>query len=198
MKKLVGLLLCGGESKRMGTDKGLIKLGNKTWAETIYDQLQSLVEITLISINPSQIDTYKELFPTQNQIIDSNFQVKGPLAGILSVFKQYSQDDFIVLACDMIDIKFNLLQEIISIYYSRQDEDFEAFVFQTDQGIQPLAAIYTSKLLEKVYHLYLNKQLQKMSLKHVLEIGNNLIINCDLNKEAQFKNRNCVEELNGF
>jgi molybdenum cofactor guanylyltransferase len=193
MKKLVGLLLCGGESKRMGTDKGLMKQGNKTWAETIYYQLQSLVETTLISINSTQIETYKELFPSQNQIMDVDFQVKGPLAGILSVYQQYNHNDFIVLACDMIDIKTNLLQEIITIYNSRQDEDFDAFVFQTEQGIQPLAAIYTSKLLEKVYNLVLNRQLRKMSLKHILELGNNLIINCDVDKEAQFKTRNCKE-----
>ena len=35
MKDILGVLLCGGKSKRIGSDKGLKKIDDKTWAEPI-------------------------------------------------------------------------------------------------------------------------------------------------------------------
>ncbi len=39
---MIGLILCGGQSSRMGSDKGLLKLEAKTWAQTAIDKMEIL------------------------------------------------------------------------------------------------------------------------------------------------------------
>ncbi len=36
---IVGVVICGGQSSRMGSDKGLLKLEAKTWAQTAIDKM---------------------------------------------------------------------------------------------------------------------------------------------------------------
>ena len=39
---MLGIVLCGGNSSRMGSDKGLLNLQAKTWAQTSIDKFASI------------------------------------------------------------------------------------------------------------------------------------------------------------
>ena len=67
---MFGLILCGGKSSRMGTDKGLLKLEAKTWAQTAVDKFAELNIPVKLSVNKEQYAEYSSVFPIADLIID--------------------------------------------------------------------------------------------------------------------------------
>ena len=51
MENLLGVVLCGGQSKRMGSDKGLLVKDGKPWAMCIADKLEKAALPVVVSIN---------------------------------------------------------------------------------------------------------------------------------------------------
>jgi molybdopterin-guanine dinucleotide biosynthesis protein A len=52
---MTGLLLCGGKSSRMGSDKGLLSAEGITWAATAYNKLSTVASLIFISVNDEQL-----------------------------------------------------------------------------------------------------------------------------------------------
>ncbi len=95
--KLYGLILSGGKSTRMGSDKGLIEYHGIPQREYLYKLAQTVCEKTFLSIRSEQ---ETELGSEYNYIIDKN-EYKGPLNGILSAHREYPKVAWLVLACDL-------------------------------------------------------------------------------------------------
>src|SRR5688572_17949633 len=99
---MLGIILSGGQSSRMGQDKGLLKLEAKTWAQTAIDKLSILNFPVKISVNRSQFSQYAEVFSPADLIEDNEtLSLKGPLLGVLSAHVHYPDEDLFILACDM-------------------------------------------------------------------------------------------------
>jgi molybdopterin-guanine dinucleotide biosynthesis protein A len=75
--EIEGVILAGGESKRMGTNKSLIELHNKPLIEHVYDRL--IEQVSDVSINTNQPI---KIFPKNIQFQDRILNNPGPLAGI--------------------------------------------------------------------------------------------------------------------
>ncbi len=186
--KLLAVVMCGGKSLRMGTDKGLLKTGAKTWAELAVDKLEVLHTSVYISINDSQFDEYKELF-TLDQLVFDEVEVPGPLCGLLSVHSKFPDYDLLIMACDMQDIKEETLSNLKSIYEDKSGEhDF--MVFSNQGELEPLLGVYTAEGLAKIFKLFLARKLDRFSMKHVLEIGNTYITELSSAQYEEFRNYN--------
>lgn len=204
---MTGVILCGGQSTRMGTDKGLLKAPlppqggylneANTWAQTAVDKLVKLLLPVVISVNKNQYADYATVFSTKQLITDNDsLQLKGPLAGLLSVHLQHSSEDLLLLACDMPLIETDLLKELISIY--RQSNTPDAFVYKNDNEPEPLCGIYKASGLKHILQLYQTNQLPKHSMKYMLEHINTHLIPLTDDKKKCFHNFNAHAELNGL
>ncbi|MBA6314981.1 molybdenum cofactor guanylyltransferase [Cellulophaga baltica] len=107
--KLYGLVLSGGKSTRMGTDKGLIAYHGIPQRDYIYKLLEEVCDATFLSIREDQAATIPENF----QIITDENEFKGPFNGILSAHKKYPKVAWLVLACDLPLIDVKALKELI-------------------------------------------------------------------------------------
>ena len=75
-KNITGIILAGGKSSRMGTDKGFVMYKNKAFIQHIIEAIHPLVdEIIIVSNNPDY-DVFK--LKRVNDIIEN----AGPLAGV--------------------------------------------------------------------------------------------------------------------
>ena len=194
---MLGVLLCGGLSTRMGSDKGLLKLQETTWAQTAVDKLNSFQLPVVISINKLQKDSYSSLFPDNELITDNDYlELQGPLCGVLSVHLKYPNDDLFILACDMPLMETDLLKELILQY--NHEKSFDAFVYSNDGQPEPLCGIYKSSGLAHVFHLYQTNQLLKHSMKFMLDHIATRTIGLPDDKKNCFRNFNAHAELNGL
>ncbi|TKB97591.1 molybdenum cofactor guanylyltransferase [Pedobacter cryophilus] len=186
MINLKGLVLAGGESKRMGTDKGLKSKDGEYWVNIVANKLANITLPVKVSINITQLESYQNLFQKDDLILDQ-ITIPGPLRGILSAHLKYPEQNWLVLACDMIDMDKQTIQNMINAYETHEDFDF--YVYQNDKFYEPFCGIYTAQGLAKLQASYLNNNLDNYSMQHVFETYKTYVINLKQESTA-FNNYN--------
>ena len=194
---MLGIVLCGGQSLRMGTDKGLLSHQDKLWAQMAADKLRALDLPVKFSVNPSQQETYVGYFGNEHLIVDhSLLDIKGPLLGVLSAHLSNPEEDLFLLACDMLLMEIRLLEKLI--HSLKADDSLEAYIFTKDGQQEPLCGIYKFEGLKKIVHLLQTNGLAKHSMKYVLSY----LQVCEIAIEDQdyryFSNFNSHAEINGL
>jgi len=165
---MLGVILCGGDSTRMGRDKGLISVFTQTWAGSAADKIATLGVSVVLSVNDRQLPQYEQLFPGERLIPDNRtLSLKGPLAGLLSVHLQVPTEDLFVLACDLPLMDPILLKEL---YFRRHlHKDAQAYLYISEGEREPLCGIYTAPGLALITRLYNSKLLVRHSMKYALD-----------------------------
>jgi molybdopterin-guanine dinucleotide biosynthesis protein A len=193
---MLGVILCGGQSLRMGTDKGMLKLQANTWAQTAADKMTAMQLPLVLSVNENQYNIYSNAFLSEQLVKDNEtIDLRGPLRGVLSVHVRHPQEDLFVLACDLPLMEIFLLKKLLSCY---DEQKADAFAFTNDEIIEPLCSIYCSEGLSHVRQLQKTKQLQMHSMKYALEQMNLISVPLAEDEKKYFKNFNTHRELNGM
>jgi molybdenum cofactor guanylyltransferase len=191
---MIGVILCGGKSSRMGDDKGLMPSEKKTWAQVAKEKLSELNIKTVVSINQDQFSDYHSIFSEQELVVDNpELNIGGPLLGVLSVHNRFPNEDLLLLACDLQKMNTIVLKELMSHYHQKENE--EAIVFKIAEQIEPLCGIYTKHGLSKVIALLNTNNLAKHSMKSVLDRLNTLYLTPKRSWGGYFKNYNSLEDL---
>jgi molybdopterin-guanine dinucleotide biosynthesis protein A len=135
-----GLVLSGGNSKRMGRDKALLERDGQSQLAFMMALLEPLVERVFVSTREAQKDE-----PERRQfaqIIDQ-YDDMGPLAGILSAMDAHPDVDWLVVACDLPNIDAETIRHLLA--KRSADHPFTAYVSSHDGLPEPLCAIYRSQ-----------------------------------------------------
>ena len=194
---MLGIILCGGQSSRMGSDKGLLKLEANTWAQTAIDKMSALNIPIKISVNRQQYPDYKLVFPSPDLITDNTtLSIKGPLLGVISSHVQFPQEDLFVLACDMPLMESSLLHTLFKNY--QQEPSFNAYVFTNQGEAEPLCGIYKASGLSAILEMLGSGCLSKHSMKFVLDHLATMRIPVADDQQKYFRNFNAHAELNGL
>lgn len=188
---LLGLVLCGGKSSRMGQDKGQLTKDHSIWAEHMGHLLRSVGLATYFSIHPSQFEAYQHIFPSEILIPDQ-VDIKGPLAGLLSAHRLFPKADIFVLPCDMIDMEAHLLERLIDI--RRQIVQADVYLYIRHGQVEPLCAIYTASGLHKLYADYQSGGLTNFSMKRAIQNLRSVKVPAPENA-ADFRNYNTPEDI---
>jgi len=194
---MLGIILCGGQSLRMGSDKGLLKLEANTWAQTAIDKMAALNIPVKISVNKQQEQQYAEIFSADRLITDKEaLPIKGPLLGLLSCHLSSPEDDLFILACDMPLMDASLLIQLYNLYKQKPASD--AYVFVNDGEAEPLCGIYTAKGMDSIIQLMNNGALVKHSMKFILDHLSVSSIAATAEQKKCFRNFNAHAALNGL
>lgn len=136
-RPLYALVLAGGESRRMGRDKALLKRGGQTQLAYVYSLVDSFAERAFVSSRESQRgDPERSRFP---QIVDRYAGI-GPVAGILTAMEDYPDADWLVVACDLPNVDSTALEFLLANRSATQP--FTAFTSSYDGLPEPLCAVY--------------------------------------------------------
>lgn len=132
-----GLVLSGGESKRMGRDKALLERDGQSQLAYIATLLEDHVDRVFVSTREGQKDeSERRRF---EQVVD-HYDDMGPLAGILSAMEDYPAVDWLVVACDLPNIDAATLRELLDNRSSQHP--FTAYISSHDGLPEPLCAFY--------------------------------------------------------
>jgi molybdenum cofactor guanylyltransferase len=135
------VILAGGQSRRMGCNKALLEIEGKPLIQLLIDRIRPVTDQILVSSNDSE--AYKFLdFP----VVPDHFPGHGPLAGFHAAMTRKVCPLYIVLACDLPNLRTPFLQNLISMA-----EGYDAAIPLTQDGVaHPLCAIYRRTCLPPV------------------------------------------------
>lgn len=138
--KTCSIILAGGHSTRMGTNKGILPLGEKFVIEYIIDEMHTITGEVIINSNDPATYSYLEL-----PVVKDNFIDQGPLAGIEAALSQVDADIFLCSACDTPFINRHVYR-----YLLKQLARYDAVVPVYKDKLHPLSGIYDKKVWPKL------------------------------------------------
>ena len=132
-----GIILAGGKSARMGTDKGMLWFRDKFLIEYSIESLKPFCNTLLIS---SGNDDYRMFgYPVIKDVILN----KGPVGGIYSCLLESASPVNIVLPCDMPMINAQIIERLV-----QQASSAQIVVFINTKGeMEPLCGMYNKEVL---------------------------------------------------
>ncbi|MBP1950764.1 molybdenum cofactor guanylyltransferase [Virgibacillus litoralis] len=162
-----GVVLSGGKSSRMGTNKSLLTLEGKPVIEHITNELQLVSHtVSVISNNPSSFD-FLNLDLYGDRYLNS-----GPLAGLESAMYNIGADVYIFAACDM-----PFVHKDVFNYLLQSLGEYDAVIPIYKEKMHPLSGIYTCNVLPNIQQLLANNQLKvrelfdHINVKYVRDFG---------------------------
>ena len=142
---LFGLVLAGGASTRMNTDKAALVYHGRSQLAWAYDLVSNVCVATFISVRPDQRDEpTRAAFP---QIVDRDPGI-GPLAGISAALQAHPNAAWLVVACDLPFLTADVLENLIQ----SRDPSKAATAYRSahDALPEPLCAIWEPRSLQLV------------------------------------------------
>lgn len=131
MKEAQTIILAGGDSRRMGSDKGLLKRSGKPFVLRVIESAKPVSNrVMIITSN----DEYKRF---GQPVYDDLIKGKGPAGGIYTGLSISMYETNIILSCDIPFIEPSL----ISVLLSRSGNE-DVLYYKDGETKHPLIGIY--------------------------------------------------------
>ena len=182
-KDITGIILAGGKSSRMGSDKGFLKLNGYTFMSYIIETIKPIVNTIIIVSNNSDYNEFG--YKRVEDIIEDT----GPLAGLYSGLYHSETENNLVLSCDVPLINSSVLNQLIEGF----DNGFDVIQLQSQNKTMPLIALYKKQCLHKCLEL-LDKGEKRLRI--AVEQLKTKTITLDSELDKYVKNINTIDQLN--
>jgi molybdopterin-guanine dinucleotide biosynthesis protein A len=183
---MTGIVLSGGENRRMGRDKAFLKLDGVPLIEHVLRTLRGIFPKTIIVTNtPSAYTLYDTV------VITDAVDKRGPLTGIYSGLLHSTDEHNFVVACDMPFLNPGLIS-----YMAGLVQGYDIVVPKVAGRVEPLHAIYSKGLLpliERRLHQDARQIQGIFNEARVLYVTESEIVRYDPEKRS-LKNLNTPEE----
>jgi FdhD protein len=138
IRGVTGVILAGGRSSRMGSNKALLPYRGGRFIEAIHRQLAEIfAEVLVVTNNPEQY----EFLPCRK--VPDIFVGAGSLAGIHSGLSHSANPAIFVVACDMPYLNSGLIRNL-----AEQADPHGVVIPEGPDGLEPLHAVYGKGCLE--------------------------------------------------
>jgi molybdenum cofactor guanylyltransferase len=182
MENFTGIILAGGKSKRMGTDKGMLHLNGKPFITHIYEAMKPIFgdNIVVVSSN-TDYDTFG-----YNRIEDLILD-KGPVGGLYTALKQSKTKFNLVLSVDVPLVSTELLQWLVD----NHDDSYLVTQVQAGEKVSSLVAVY-----DRALRILLGEHLagNQLKLRDVIAEVNPQTLKIPAKWSTQLQNINTEED----
>ena len=141
VNNVCAVLLCGGQSRRLGYPKEMLRVDGEPLAAKMVERLQRLfASVAVVTDRPDFLR-----YCVHAPIHSDQFPGAGPLAGLHAGLKQAGTERCFVLACDMPLASDSLIRAVAD----RSLQSHSDAVMPADGSrLQPLCGVYSTKLLD--------------------------------------------------
>lgn len=146
------LILAGGQSTRMGQDKGRLMFDGCSLITHVCTVAQDCFDFVFV-ITPST-QKYQDLLPKKVQIIEEKIILPGresnfPLLGFYQGFNQLSSEWLLLLACDLPKLNSRVIWEWLEALKSVSSAAV-ALLPRGDKGWEPMCGFYRRQCLSSL------------------------------------------------
>ena len=195
------IILCGGQSRRMGRDKGSMIIQDKPMIKHILSTLNHIINEAIIVLNNQErIDRYSEFIDPQEYtytitFLEDKIKNKGPMPGIMTGLENVKSEYALILPCDSPYVSKKYVQTI----FSEIDNEHQAIVPYHDidnklKTSEPLHSVYNKNIIPEIEELLENDVLHIKGLIEKIDAKFILIDNEKIEKK-EFKNLNRPEDV---
>ncbi|MBA7608813.1 Molybdenum cofactor guanylyltransferase [subsurface metagenome] len=178
------IILAGGKSSRMGTEKGMLSINDQTMLEHICKQLRGTFSQILISAGDAEKYSFAGF-----EIVRDKTPGQGPLMGIASALEASANEINFVVACDIPHIEMDCVRKMLT-----EARGADIVVPTTgDKKYEPLFAIYRKSALDAI-----KRTLRKGERKISEVFGKCEVKYIDLGKADWLININTLAEYEEF
>ncbi|WP_084673377.1 molybdenum cofactor guanylyltransferase [Paenibacillus sp. HW567] len=156
--EITGVILAGGTSRRMGTDKALLPLAGKPLIAYTAARLLQLAATVVIACGQEEREAYRTL---HLPMIPDRYPGLGPLAGLHAALMEARTEWVVLLACDLPFASEGLLRHMLALIAG--GTAVQAIVPVTSEGkVQPLLALYHRSILPELDEALMQNELRVM------------------------------------
>ena len=137
---VTGAVLAGGRSRRMGSDKGLLRIGSRRLIDVVLEAIRPLFPETVVVAN--ETTAYGGLGVP---VVSDRVPDKGPLGGIHAALCSSRLPYTFCIACDM-----PLVNRAVVAHLCALAPGNDAVVPEWEAGYEPLHAVYGQSCLSHV------------------------------------------------
>ena len=144
-----GVILAGGESRRMGRNKALMRLGDGTLISRTLKRLQIVTDEIILISNSAHLYTELSVQVYEDLIPDS-----GALGGVYTGLSYAANNAVLCVACDMPFLQPKLMTFLLSVL-----EEHDAVVpytremKQSNPKLQTLCAVYSRRCAQTMHRM---------------------------------------------
>jgi len=159
------IVLAGGKGLRLGCDKTLETVGNRSLLQWAVFHLSSFNSDIIIVTATEQSSTQFSGYPKLTTVADA-YPGKGPLGGIYTGLAVSDSFYNLVVACDMPFLNRALLSYMIQLSVK-----FDLVVPRLGNTVEPLHAVYSKGCLSTIERLLKQGNLEVRELFNLVRVG---------------------------
>jgi FdhD protein len=134
---VTGVILAGGESRRMGSDKSLLPIQGARFIDHVYTRMAALFDEVIIVTNSPEL--YREIGCRK---VPDIYYAQGALAGVHSGLAHAKTGGIFVVGCDMPFVSPAVVQKICA-----HADEGDLVIPHSSSGHEPLHAFYSKECL---------------------------------------------------
>ena len=195
------IILCGGQSRRMGQDKGSMFIQGKPMIKHILSTLNhEMNEVIVVLNDEKRIAKYGQFINPDDytykiKFIEDKIKNKGPLPGLMSGLENITGQYSLVLPCDSPYVT----KEYINTIFNEINDGYQAIVPYHDsenklKTSEPLHSIYNKNIIPEIEDLISEDTLHIKGLIKKIETKFVLIDNEKILKK-EFRNLNRPSDI---
>ncbi len=184
--KITGIILAGGLSSRMGTDKALIQLDKHKMIEKVIKLIHPFCDNLIISANKNKYHKFGY------KVVKDKYKKIGPLGGIITCLNKSNTERNLIISCDTPNISKKTILKLL-----KESQNYDITLPYHNDRCEPLIAVYNRNCIEKL-ELMVNSSSYK--LQSIINNLNSNIIYFDESdkKEKEFININSKKDLKRY